>query len=249
MSPVAKRNIRRTVDKLSVDHVWKSPGEGFYKKLYARWLSQDTDSSIVRILCPKCMIVTFFTAAKIAMEKQIPYVALGLSPVQTRQLKFRSPNLLFFPQRPLFFLFMLAFRWFPGKYFGISLDKNEREFFTFAWDKIRHLPRFVRPFSALEYSIRKNNAAILERGLISPGDEHPLYSNCLINLVMLKRDFQNLRHSPYAWEFGRLYRENQLDVKEWSRMEARWEKEIDSDTFEKEVIDSVLKRLDLTPPY
>jgi hypothetical protein len=32
-------------------------------------------------------------------------------------------------------------------------------------------------------------------------------------------------------------------------MEARWEKEIDSDTFEKEVIDSVLKRLDLTPPY
>ena len=100
-----------------------------------------------------------------------------------------------------------------------------------------------------EYSIRKNNATILDKGLILPGDEHPLHTNCLINLVMLRRDFLKLRHSPYAWEFGRLYRENQLDVEEWSLMEAQWEKEIESGTFAKEEIGSVLKRLDLTPPY
>jgi hypothetical protein len=249
MSPVAKRNIQRTVDKLNVDHVWKSPGEGFYKKLYSTWLQQDPDSSVVRILCPKCIIVTFFTAAKIAMEKQIPYVALGLSPVQTRFLKYKTPNLLFFPQRPLFFLFMLAFKWFPERYFRIPLDKEEREFFTFSWDRIKHMPRFIRPFGALDYSIKRHNTVIRDQGLISPGDEHPLHTNCLINLVMLRRDFLKLRYSPYAWEFSRLYRENQLDVAEWSLMEAQWEKEIESGTFAEEEIDSVLARLDLTPPY
>ncbi len=247
MSPAAKRNIRRTVDKLGVDHVWKGPGEEFYKKLYAHWLRQNPDSSMVRILCPKCIIVTFFTAAKIAMEKQIPYVALGLSPVQTRFLKYKTPNLLFFPQRPLFFLSMLTFKWFPEKYFRIPLGQEEREFFTFSWEQIKHMPRFIRPFSALEYSIKQHNATILDKGLISPGDEHPLHTNCLINLVMLKRDFLKLRYSPYAWEFGRLYRENQLDIEEWSLLEERLEKEIDSGLFAKEEIDSVLERLDLTP--
>jgi hypothetical protein len=144
---------------------------------------------------------------------------------------------------------MLAFKWFPERYFRIPLDKEESEFFTFSWDRIKHMPRFIRPFGALEYSIKRHNAVIRDQGLIAPGDEHPLHTNCLINLVMLRRDFLKLRYSPYAWEFSRLYRENQLDVAEWSLMEAQWEKEIESGTFAEEEIDSVLARLDLTPPY
>ena len=247
MSPVAKRNIQKTIDRLNVEHVWQSPGMNFYKKLYSYWLQhRHSGRSMIRTLCPKCIIITLYTAAKIAMEKRIPFIALGFSPVQTGFLKYKNPNLLFFPPRGLFFLLMLTLKWFPEKYLKIPLEESEKEFFNSTWNQAKNLPRFVRPFSALEYNIKKHNKTILAKGLISAGDEHPLHTNCLINLLMLNCDFKRLRYNPYAWEFSRLYREGQLDIEEWSCLEERLEKEIDSGTFEKTFIDSVLKKLALT---
>jgi hypothetical protein len=141
---------------------------------------------------------------------------------------------------------MLLLKWFPEKYFKISIDRNEKEFFDFTWNRAKNLPRFVRPFSALEYNIKKQNEVIHRKGLISPGDEHPLSTNCLINILMLDCDFKRFRYSPYAWEFGRLYREGQLDIEEWSSLEEKLEKEIDAGIFEKKSIDLALKKLGLT---
>jgi hypothetical protein len=247
LSAVAKRNIQKTIERLDVEHMWQGPSTDFYKKLYSFWLQRrPSRRSLVRTLCPKCIIVTFYTAAKIAVEKKIPFIVLGLSPYQTGFLKYKNFNLLFFPPRGLFFLLMLTLKWFPEKYFKIPLEKSEREFFNFSWNQAKNLPRFVRPFSALEYNIKKHNEILIREGLISPGDEHPLRTNCLMNILMLHCDFKRFKYSPYAWEFSRLYREGQLDIKEWSALERRLEKEIDTGIFEKSTIDSVLRKLGLT---
>jgi hypothetical protein len=63
---------------------------------------------------------------------------------------------------------------------------------------------------------------------------------------MLDCDFKRFRYSPYAWEFGRLYREGQLDIEEWSSLEEKLEREIDAGIFEKKSIDLALKKLGLT---
>lgn len=249
LSPTAKKNIQRTVTKLQADHIWKSPGSAFYEKLYSTWLSHRTKATTVQTVCPKCILVTMFTAAKIAMEYCIPFVVLGLSPYQTRFLKHRIPSLLFFPDRKLFLFPMLMLKWFPEQYFKIPLTEEERSYFNFPLRALRHLAPFVRPFSALEYDIKKQNRIIIEQDLISVDDLNPLHTNCLINLLMLYIDVKRLKYSPYAWEFSRMFRDNQLDRQEWSLLEDQLEKSIGAGTFEKDVIDTIQHKLGLTPDY
>lgn len=249
LSPTAQKNIRRTVSRLGVDHVWRSPGPLFYRKLYATWLSRDTKKSGVQTVCPKCIMVTMFTAAKIAMERRIPFVALGLSPYQTRFLKYQTPSLLFFPPRRLFLVPLLLLKWFPERYFRIPLTADERRYFGLPGRSLRHLAPFVRPFSGLTYDIGSQNRTIIEQGLVNAENLNPLHTNCLINLLMLRNDFRKYGYHPYVWEFSRMYRDGQLDTQEWSLLEERLETEIDNGTFAKDVIDNLLEELGLTPEH
>jgi len=239
MSEVAHRNIRKTIDKLNVDHVWRSPGDDFYRKLYSFWLTHPSRRGYVRTVCFRCFLATEITAVKIATEMNIPLIAIGFSPAQRRRLNYKAAKI---------YLLTLTFwsKWYPRALFRIKLDKKERKYFDIPYKGMKKIPRILYPFSVLDYDIDKNNEKIINLGLLAPGDEHPLITNCLINLLMIDADSRRFRYSPYDWEFSQLLREGKLDRQEWLALEERVEKEIENGTFESDKINFVLEKLGLT---
>ena len=47
MSEEAHRNVNRTIAKLGVDHIWRRPGEDFYRKLYSYLLTHPKEEGCV----------------------------------------------------------------------------------------------------------------------------------------------------------------------------------------------------------
>lgn len=237
MSEVAHRNIRTTIDKLNVDHVWRNPPEDFYRKSYSYLLTHPSRKGYVNRVCSKCYHVTLAMGMKIAMEKDIPLVALGFSPAQIPFLIYKLPKIYFL-------LYIFLNKRSPRALFNDVLDDKDREYFEIP--RRKKIPHILYPFLVLDYDINKNIKKITDLGLIAPGDEDPLVTNCLINLLMIYLDTKKLRYNPYALEFSRLVREGKLDCQEWLRINERMSKEIENDVFESEKINLVLERLGLT---
>lgn len=241
LSEAAGRNIKKTIAKLKVDHIWGIPGDDFYQKLYSSLLIESScyGTQSVEIVCSKCFLVMTIIAFKLAVEMKIPLMAIGFSPAQNLfSLKFKESKI-----NMLKLLFQS--RWNPNKLFNIPLDDKEIKYFKIPYKCAFRIPTILYPFSVLDYDINNNNKKIHEAGLIAPGDEHPLLSNCLVNLLMIDFDTRRFKYSPYDWEFSHLLRDGKLDRKEWSALANRFEKEMNNGTFEKDKINFVLNKLGL----
>lgn len=242
MSEVAHRNIENVVAKLEVDHVWRRPGEDFYKRLYSFLLTHPSRKGCVKTVCPQCFHMTSTQALKVAMEMDIPLIAYGFSPAQLRSSLYRI-------RRTFVIGTTLRDRIRRNRGFKIGLNDDERRQFDISIRHMRKTPDVLLPFQILDYDIRKIKKTIADLGLIPPGDEHPLRTNCLVNLLMIELDSRRLRYHPYTDEFSQLVREGQLDREEWLTLEEKGIEEIENGVFEREKIDSVLERLGLTSYY
>lgn len=242
MSEVAHRNIENVVCKLNVDHIWRSPGDDFYRRLYSFLLTHPSSRGCVKTVCPQCFRVTSMQAIKVAMEMDIPLVAYGFSPAQMRYSVYKL--------RRMYVLGMVLYdRIRRNRGFKIALDDGERRHFDIPLGHMRKAPDVLLPFQVLDYDIRKIRETITDLGLIAPGNEHPLRTNCLVNLLMIELDSRRLRYHPYTEEFSQLVREGQLDREEWLALEEKGIEEIENGVFEREKIDAVLERLGLASYY
>ena len=242
MSEAAHRNITRTIDKLGVDHMWLSPGKDFYERLYGFLFTQPTPKEYVKTICPQCFAATSLQAIKLAAEKDIPLLAYGFAPGQGRSSIIRVHKFLTITT-------LLLIKLHSRRSFKIKLSEEEKRHFDLPlWD-MRKVPRIIFPFRALDYNIREIKDTVIDLGLIAPGDEHPLSSNCLINLLMIELDSLRFRYHPYTAEFSSLVREWQLDRDEWLALEEKGIEEIENRVFERDKIDSVVERLELASFY
>jgi len=241
LSPVAKTNIEQTLQKMRVDHAWGKPPVSVTARLFrallykasSRWLPANAT------VCHNCFGVTYAVALKTAVEMQIPLLAVGFSPAQKLFAPvYRAPvaeirNFIERSQKD------------PDKLFGLRLTADEAAFFAIPDANLEEPPAIILPFLALDYDIQEIRRTVIENGFISEGCEHPLLSNCLVNLLMIEFDLLRFGYSSYEGEFSHLLREGKLDREEWRALYERVHSEVDRGVFMKEQIDSVLTRIGL----
>ncbi len=241
LSDVAKTNIEQTVTKLGVDHVWGKPPTSFTSRLFRVLLAEASKRSLPApaMVCRTCFSVTCAVAIKTAVEMRIPLLAVGLSPAQKPDAPhYRVPadNVRKFvecSQRD------------PDSSFGLRLTADQAAYFAVPATSPEELPTIIHPFLALDYDVEEILRTVAEKGLIPAGNEHPLLSNCLVNLLMIDFDLVRFGYYGYEGEISELLRKGKLDREAWRALYDRVNSEVDQGVFMKEKIDWVLDQIGL----
>jgi hypothetical protein len=239
---VAWDNIRRTLEKVDVDHVVYKPPQEFYRKLYRYLLQNQEDRGAVRTVCYVCAPLYEGYALQLAVEKRIPLVFAGYSPGQPE-----PERMLYEFSRPL----IESTDWTPAEVRDSGLF-SEGELGHF-WNPHRYpagtkFPRYLAPFHAWPYSQEENIRRVVELGLIQSSTKaSPVHSNCPLNWLLMYSDLKHLGYNPYVPEFSKLIREGKANKTYWKIMGPVVDGMIRTQTFLGKNVRDSLKSLDLTP--
>ena len=210
---IAWRNIRRTVEKLGVDHLVYNPPREFYRKFF-RYLLQNQDrSGAVRTVCYVCAPLFEGHALTVATEKQIPVIFAGYSPGQPEE-----ERMVYEFSRQL----IERTDWTPKSLKASGLfDESElaRFWSPFRYPSGTQFPRFIAPFHAWPYSQEEVMKKVVALGLVESNKAaSPIHSNCPVNWLLMYSDLKNLGYNPYNPEFSRLIREGKANRFYWKMM-------------------------------
>ena len=200
-NPIAKKNIKKSVSVLNVDHLTITPRSGFYKKLYRFFVCHNNKKTETCGLCQKIM---HSIALNIAYEKKIPFVAQGYSPDQADEFEYSKE--------------MLSKSWIPKELFKKPFNEYDRGYF---WNpeniNYNELPRFIFPFYAIDYpGVEKIIDELSKHGLGSKRNFNPHYSNCHLVWLCMKLDIKKFNFNPYDRYFSKQIREGKTISKFWS---------------------------------
>jgi hypothetical protein len=211
---VAWENIRRTIDKLGVEHVVHRPDRDFYRRMYRFLLQNQEERGAVRTVCYVCAPLFEGEALKLAVRRGAPFVFAGYGPGQP------DPARMMFE----FSREMICERdWTPpelresGLFSAADLDHF--------WNPAVYpagtvFPRYVAPFHAWEYSQEATIKAVVELGLVaSSRNASPIHSNCPLNWLLMYSDLETLGYNPYAPEFASLIRDGKANRLYWRIMQ------------------------------
>ena len=207
---VAWDNIKRTLDKLDVDHISYRPPREFYRKLYRFLLTNQEERGAVRTVCYICAPLFEGYAIREATQRKIPLVVAAYSPGQ--------PD----PDRMLYEFVrdrIANIDWTPPEV-RESGQFSEAELSLF-WNPLEYpegttFPRYLAPFHAWKYSQEDVMKKVVELGLIvDQKHASPVHSNCPLNWLLMHSDLKNLGYNPYAPEFSQLIREGKAKRSYW----------------------------------
>jgi len=258
MSRVAYDNIRYTVSKLNVDHIFFKPRFDIYKKIFS-YMIVHFNKGIARTICPICSSIYGGVAKKIAIQMNIPLIAFGWSPEQdnpsyrvARSRFFQDsymPKVLFYEifddEDRKFFWDLYRYqvrRMIPNIVASFLVRKCPRSLFRFMMEKY---PLVLTPYKVWGYNPKRNAEEIIKLGLIPKGNENSLATNCLMIFLMWYLDFKKLGYSPFVFEYSSYVREGKLDRQEYLEIFERAEEEIKRDLFKNDIIDFILTKLDV----
>ena len=204
ISPTATDNVKRVVEKLSVDHLIFKVQFDLLKKIFSTAATTELYSKKTleraSTICTSCISFVKFIALKIAIEKEIPFIGYGWSPgqapIQSSVMK-TNPSLIRMTQKvvydPLYKVAGKAIR----PYF-----LEERHFNT---DK--EFPYNIHPLAFLEYNEDKIYARMTELGWEKPVDTDPNSTNCLLNALANQVHERSYGYNPYVSEIAKMVRE------------------------------------------
>lgn len=242
MSPVARSNVLRLVEKLDLDHITFRPARCFLKKLYRFGLTHLGDRDSYHVVDFSDGEFILDTARAVAAEKGIPLVLCGYSRYQVQDglgfSQFESP-----PEKersdrthvaglPLSDIFSKTERgvWWQGSRW--PADRVARLLFPlYAWDKEES--EIVRQVS--------------DWGLLSPRENSPLLTNHQLIPLFGVVDVHRLGFSGFEIEFCRMIREGKAPFKRWRAVFEFLEYTARTGFFIKPVVLKALRDLDLGP--
>ena len=86
LSSQAVKNIQTVVETLGVDHIFLKPRFDLLSKIFRHCASNDIyprkANERASVICTSCMGIVKYSALRIALEKDIPFVGYGWSPGQ-----------------------------------------------------------------------------------------------------------------------------------------------------------------------
>jgi tRNA(Ile)-lysidine synthase TilS/MesJ len=208
VSNQASQNIRSVVEKLGVDHIFFKPSFHLLAKIFRTCATRDIfpPKTLERAstICTSCMAILKSSALRLALEKDIPFIAFGWSPGQApiaSSIMRNNPEMVRMMQKTLFDpLYKIA---------GDDLRPYFLEERHFSGDY--RFPYNIHPLAFMEYSEDDIYKDISRFGWKAPEDVDANSTNCLLN------SFANIVHvnrfgfHPYASELANLVREGYMD--------------------------------------
>lgn len=207
----AFQNIRRVMMHINVDHLVITPSFETLKKIICLSASNNLYSmkALERAssICTTCISIVRFLGFKIAIEKEIPFVVLGMSPGQApvatsvfktnAEILRKMQDAIF---QPLF------------KYVGDIINPlflEEKHF-----RKQDSFPYSINPLAFLNYDEKEIYKYCLELGWQPPMDTDPNSTNCLMNAFANQIHQEQFGFHPYAFEIAGLVRMDVLSREE-----------------------------------
>jgi hypothetical protein len=210
---VAWRSIRRTVERLGVDHLVYRPSAEFYQKVFAYLLRNQEERGAVYTVSYVYAPLFEGDALSVATERGIPLVLAGYSPGQPEpeRMEYEFSRKL-----------ICDTDWTPPalKDTGLFSDAELARF----WNPRRfppgaQFPRYLAPFHAWDYDQDATIKRVAELGLVERASHaSPIRSNYPVNWLLMYSDLQNFGYNPYAPEFSALIRSGKANRLYWKFM-------------------------------
>jgi tRNA(Ile)-lysidine synthase TilS/MesJ len=208
VSEQAFKNIRTVVEKLGVDHIFFKPRFDVLARIFRHCASHDIYSrkSLERAssICTSCMAIVKYSTLRIALEKNIPFIAYGWSPGQapiTSSIIKNNPRMVKMMQKSLYDpLYQIV----GSEIIPYFLeDKHLGNSYRF--------PYYVHPLAFLGYNEEAVYKNIARFGWKSPDDTDANSTNCLLNSFANIVHKRRLGFHPYAFELSNMVRSGYLD--------------------------------------
>lgn len=230
------RNIRNVAESLGIDHIFFKPRFDLLKKIFVEAASRNIYPSKTleraSTICTSCMGLVKFSTLRLAVEKNIPFIAFGWSPGQAPIASSIMKN------NPAMAKMMQAAILEPlSRIAGSELRPYflEEQYFSNAYQ----FPYNVSPLAFFDYSEEHILKEIAPLGWEMPPAVDSNSSNCLLNSFANHVHKQLMNFHPYALEIAGLVRSGAM-----SRSEGL--KKIDCPEDDG-TVDQVKKRLGLIP--
>ncbi len=202
------KNIQNVVEKLGVDHILLKPRFDVLAKVFRYCSSHDVYSpkALERssAICTSCMGFIKYSALRLAVEKDIPFIGYGWSPGQapiTSSILMNTPLMIKAMQKMLFDpLYQIVGD--PIKPYFLE-EKHFNGSYNFPYN--------VNPMAFLEYDIDAIYENISRFGWKKPEAVDANSTNCMLNSFANLVHKQRLAYHPYAFELANLVREGYLD--------------------------------------
>jgi len=205
------RNIRLVTDKLEMDHILYRPRFQVMKRIFSVCAEEDIypPQTLMRAstICTSCMAIVKFSALRMALEKDIPFVVFGWSPGQipvASAIMKNNAEIIKVMQKGTFDpLYKLV-----GD--GIRPYFLEEKHFDGSYS----FPYNVSPLVFLDYNEEEILSEVSRLGWERPKDIDANTTNCLLN------SFANVIHKekhgfhPYVFELAKLIREGYMTREE-----------------------------------
>jgi hypothetical protein len=210
---IAWRNIRRTLDRLQIDHLSYSPPSEFYRKLFRYLLANQEERGAVYTVSYVYAPLFEGDAIRVALEKGIPLVLAGYSPGQPE-----PERMLYEFSRKL----VCEIDWTPPELQScgeFTPEELGRFFNPSSYPAGTEFPRYLAPFHAWPYSQDEVMRLVVEKELVEKGRyASPVLSNYPINWLLMYSDLRSFGYNPYAPEFSTLIREGKASRRYWQIM-------------------------------
>jgi len=204
-------NIKNVTDNLCVDHILFRPRFDILKRIFIQASKNDLYSKKTleraSTICTSCIGLVKFISLRIALEKNIPFIAFGWSPGQapiTSSIFKNNPTMLKQMQQaikiPLYNI--------------IGADLNNYFVDDQYFDKSVDFPYNISPLSFLDYNEDNIFSTIGKLGWKKPSDTDANSSNCLLNSYANEIHKKKFNFHPYAFEIAKLVREGYLKREE-----------------------------------
>jgi hypothetical protein len=207
---IAWQNIRRTTEKLGIDHLVYRPPESFYRKVFRYILQNQEERGAVYSISYVYAPLFEGDAIKLAVEKEIPLVLAGYSPGQPE-----PERMLYEFSREL----IETCSWVPPQLAASgAFSQNEllRFFDPKHYEEGTRFPRYLAPFHAWEYDQDQVLKQVVKLGLVqSAKHASPIFSNYPINWLLMYSDLKHFGYNPYLPEFAALIREGKASLQQW----------------------------------
>jgi len=208
LSKQASSNIQTVMKNLDVNHVIIKPPFDVLKKIFNTCSKENIFSpkSIERAsnICTSCMSIVKFSALRMALEMNIPFIAFGWSPGQapiTSSIMKNNPELIKMMQKAVFNpLYTIAGE--KIKPFFLE-EKHFSGSFNF--------PHNISPLAFLEYNEEQVYEKIQKFGWKAPQDTDANSTNCLLNSYANTVNKKQFNFHPYVFEQAKLVREGYLN--------------------------------------
>ena len=214
ISPVAKENMERVVERLGIDHVIYKVRFDLLKKIFKTAATKELFSrktlERASTICTSCIGFVKFIALKMAIEKDIPFIGYGWSPgqapIQSSLMK-TNPSLLKLTQKAIYEPLHRIAGDMVRPYFLEARHFESKDKF----------PYNIHPLAFLEYDEKKIFERLKELRWEKPDDTDPNSTNCLLNAFANMVHEKLYGYNPYVFEIAKMVREGIMTREEGLR--------------------------------